>query len=208
MPIKNPLHFSTDPQIPRLLSDFIRSQTHEDDEKTKKQAVYAVTTELSRTLTETDTAALTELEKVLPHGQAILNADIAEPEHATEIAIYTSWHQQQRGRFQLAKDAGRQALALAEKTYAPGHTNIAVCQSYLGLVLRDLGDLDGAKALLTDALASDQQTFGPGHPSIAESQSNLALVLQDLGDLDGAKALLTEALASDGSNPIKVPNVL
>ena len=186
-----------DPQMHRLMRGFVRAHTHADEEETKRQAVEAVKTELSRTRIDTDTAALTELEKVLPHGQMVLDAELAEPKQAIDIANYMSWHQRQRGRYQLAKAAGQHALALAQHTYTPGHTEISLCQTYLGLVLKALGDFEGAKTLLTEALASDQHSYAPGHPEIATKQSNLATVLKALGDFEGAKTLLTDALASD-----------
>jgi len=186
-----------DPQIHRLLRGFIRSQPYEDDEAIKKRAVDVVKTELSRTCTETDTAALTELEKVLSHGYVILDSDISEPQDAIDIANYICGHQKKRSRYQLAKVAGCVALALAEKNYEQGHSAISVSQSYLALVLQDLGDLEVAKTLLTESLAANQQIYEPGHPYIAISQSNLAMVLKDLGDLEAAKTLLTESLAAD-----------
>ena len=186
-----------DPQIHQLLRGFIRSQSHKDDNQFQAQAVKAVLSELSRTRKDTDMDALTELEKVLPHGQAVLDTEIAAPEDAINIANYICWHQQQRGRYQLAKDAGQQALSLAKQTYETNHSDIGTCQSYLGLVLKALGDLEGAKTLLKDALALALKSYEPGHPEIANGQSNLALVLQALGDLEGAKTLLSEALSSD-----------
>lgn len=163
-----------DPHLHRLLRGFVRSQTYEDNEETKRQAVEAVKTELART--RTDTAALTELEKVLPHGQVVLDADIAEPKQAIDIATCISWHQRQRGRYQLPKDAGEQALALAQQTYAPGHTDIARCQSYLGLVLKDLGDLEGAKALLIQSYEAFKNLLGEDHPNTLTVKGNLESV--------------------------------
>ena len=196
-----------DPQIHRLLRGFVRTQTHEGDEETAAQAIEAVKTELSRTRTETDTAALTKLEKVLPHAQIVLDSKIAKSEDASAIANYMSWHQQNialalqdLGDLDGAKTLLTAALESDQKNFEPGHPSIAISQSNLALVLQDLGDLDGAKHLLTAALKSDQQNFEPGHPSIAISQSNLATVLQYLGDLDGAKTLLTEALQSNQKN--------
>ena len=60
-------------------------------------------------------------------------------------------------------------------------------------MLKDLGDLEGARDLLEKALESDQKSFEAGHPSIARSQSNLAMVLKNLGDLEGARDLLEKA---------------
>jgi tetratricopeptide (TPR) repeat protein len=65
----------------------------------------------------------------------------------------------------------------------------------LGSVLKDLGDLGGAKAAYERALRIDEKTFGPEHPSVATDVNNLGSVLQDLGDLGGAKAAYERALA-------------
>ena len=89
------------------------------------------------------------------------------------------------------------ALASDEQSFEPGHPSIAISQSNLALVLKDLGQLEEARELLRKALASDEKSFEPGHPSIALSQSNLAMVLKDLGQLEEARELLRKALASD-----------
>jgi tetratricopeptide repeat protein len=169
-----------DPQIHRLLRGFIRTQTHEDDEETKTQAVEAVKTELSRTRTETDTAALTELEKVLPHAQMVLDTKIAEPEHAIAIASYMRWHQGRRGRYQLAKVAGQHALALAQQSSEPGHPSIATSQSNLALVLQDLGDLEGAKTLLIQSYETFKNLLGEDHSSTLTVKGNLESVESEI----------------------------
>jgi tetratricopeptide (TPR) repeat protein len=165
-----------DPRIHRLLSGFVRAQPHEDDEETKTQAVDAVKTELSRTQTDTDTAALTELEKVVPHGQALLDSGIAQGDNAIDIANYVRWHQRKRGRYQLAKDTGQHALALAEQSFEPGHPSIATSQSNLALVLKDLGDLEGAKALLIQSYEALKNLLGENHPNTLTVKGNLESV--------------------------------
>ena len=67
------------------------------------------------------------------------------------------------------------------------------------LVLRALGDLQGAKARCYEqALESDLKTYGPQHPEVAIlTATTWRLVLQDLGDLQGAKELLEQALESN-----------
>ncbi len=186
-----------DPQMHRLLRGFIHSQVQENDDELKTLMVNSVKEELSRAHIITDTAALNELEKILPQGQAVLDVKTVDPEIKIAIASSMSSHQRARGRYQDAKKMGHLALSLAQQSFEPGHPSIAIRQSNLALVLRDLGDLEGAKTLLSEALKSNQQSFEPGHPSIAIGQSNLAMVLQDLGELERAKTLLSEALESD-----------
>jgi tetratricopeptide (TPR) repeat protein len=189
-----------DPQMHRLLISFIHSQAQEYDDELKTLMAESLKEELSRSELLTDTASLNELEKVLPHGQAVLNMKIIDPEKNISIATYMLFHQQDRGRYQDARKMGQFSLSLAQQSFEPGHLSIAIRQSNLATVLQDLDDLKGAKTLLTEALKSNQQNFEPGHPNIAISQSNLALVLLDLNDLEGAKTLLTEALKSNRQN--------
>ena len=79
-------------------------------------------------------------------------------------------------------------------------SSISALQNNLATVLKDLGDYNGAKALLEKAMVSDEKNFGKEHPTTAVRYSNLATVLQDLGDYNGAKALLEKAMVSDEKN--------
>jgi len=56
----------------------------------------------------------------------------------------------------------------------PSHNN-------LGLVLRDLGDLDGARTQFERALEIAQATLGLNHPDMAVIHRHLDDVLQQLG---------------------------
>ncbi|SEM66318.1 Tfp pilus assembly protein PilF [Chitinophaga rupis] len=77
---------------------------------------------------------------------------------------------------------------------------ISGLQNNLALVLQELGDYAGAKALLEKAVRSDENNFGPDHPTTAVSYSNLALVLKDLGDYTKARALLEKVVRSNENN--------
>ena len=61
-------------------------------------------------------------------------------------------------------------------------------------MLRDLGDLTGARTQLERALQISEAALGPDHPDIGTRRSNLGLVLQDLGDLTGARTQFERAL--------------
>jgi Tetratricopeptide repeat len=50
----------------------------------------------------------------------------------------------------------------------------------LGLVLRDLGDLSGARDHHQRALAISEAVLGPEHPDVAGIRNNLSFVLQAL----------------------------
>ncbi len=84
---------------------------------------------------------------------------------------------------------------LWKKFYGPNHPQVATAVNNLGSVLRDLGDLAGARAHYERALGIDEAAYGPDHPEVAIRVNNLGFVLQDLGDLAGAKAHYERALA-------------
>jgi tetratricopeptide (TPR) repeat protein len=62
-------------------------------------------------------------------------------------------------------------------------------------LLRDLGDLGGARDMFQQALDADEAAHGSHHPSVAGDLSGLGTVLRDLGDLEGAKVALERAVA-------------
>ena len=61
-------------------------------------------------------------------------------------------------------------------------------------MLRDLGDLPGARTQFERALQIGEAALGPDHPYIGTRRNNLGRVLQDLGDLPGARTQFERAL--------------
>ncbi|MEM6448520.1 MAG: tetratricopeptide repeat protein, partial [Cyanobacteria bacterium P01_D01_bin.123] len=82
-----------------------------------------------------------------------------------------------------------------EHNFGSDHPNTARRYSNLAMVLKDLGDYEGAKELLEKATASAEQNFGSDHPTTAASYWCLAMVLKDLGEGDRAIVLLERTLA-------------
>ena len=78
---------------------------------------------------------------------------------------------------------------------APTTPTSAPCATTSAGVLRDLGDLAGARAQFERALAISEAALGPDHPDVGTWRNNLGLVLQDLGDLAGARTQYERALA-------------
>jgi tetratricopeptide (TPR) repeat protein len=72
---------------------------------------------------------------------------------------------------------------------------VAIWRNNLGSVLRDLGDLEGARVQYERALAISEATLGSNHPDMATQCANLGAALRDLGDLEGAKEQYERALA-------------
>jgi hypothetical protein len=55
------------------------------------------------------------------------------------------------------------ALQIGEQALGADHPDIAIRCANLGLVLRDLGDLVGARTQLERALRISEQALGPDH---------------------------------------------
>jgi tetratricopeptide (TPR) repeat protein len=72
-----------------------------------------------------------------------------------------------------------------ERAFGVDHPEVSVDVNNLGIVLRALGDLLGAKRAFERALAIDEKSFGPNHPRIGIRVSNLAGVMRARGDLTG-----------------------
>ena len=87
------------------------------------------------------------------------------------------------------------ARAIDEAAYGPVHPAVATAVTNLGRVLRDLGDLAGAKAHYERALRIGEAAYGPDHPKVAIRVNNLGGVLRALGDLTGARACAERAMA-------------
>jgi tetratricopeptide (TPR) repeat protein len=76
------------------------------------------------------------------------------------------------------------------------HPSVASAVNNLGLVLKALGDLVGARAAFERALAMGEAAFGPHHPNVALCLWNLGTVLQEQGEIQGAREAYQRALAT------------
>jgi tetratricopeptide (TPR) repeat protein len=55
-------------------------------------------------------------------------------------------------------------LEIGHKVYTPSHPDVAIRLNNLGLILRDLGDLQGARKNFESALEIDLKVYGPDLP--------------------------------------------
>lgn len=181
-----------DPLMHRIIGAFIRNTMSEKDRIVAK-ITKSMADEMGRVSVERDISAHNELEKIIPHAEEVLLLEDSDPEQKFDLISYIQWHHGNWGRYRLAASFARRAVEFAEKQFDPGHPSIAVGQSNLALVLKDLGELVEARDLLRAALASDENTFESGHPSVALKQWNLSAVLKDLEELTEAKDLAKQA---------------
>jgi hypothetical protein len=65
------------------------------------------------------------------------------------------------------------ALEIDEKSFGPDHPEVATDVNNLRSVLKDLGDLAGARAAFERALAIFERALGPDHPNTRTVRGNL-----------------------------------
>lgn len=118
----------------------------------------------------------------------------AGPEqHARALGWLGALHYRE-GKYELAEQWQRQALALAEQNHAPALV-VADRLHSLANTLVAMSRLSDARAAYTRALALLEAELGDQHPRTARLGHDLALLLIDVGELDRARALLERALA-------------
>jgi tetratricopeptide (TPR) repeat protein len=100
----------------------------------------------------------------------------------------------------LAPAAYERALGIDERIYGPDHPNVAIRVNNLGTVLRDLGDLAGARAAFERALGIREKVFGREHPDTALTLWWLGTLATQAGDIEEARSYLEEALRTFGKN--------
>ena len=66
-----------------------------------------------------------------------------------------------------------------DQNLEPGHSTIAIGQSNLALVLKDLGDVERAKNLSKRAFDAYLNKFGPQHPNTKIVKEILDSILAD-----------------------------
>jgi tetratricopeptide (TPR) repeat protein len=141
---------------------------------------------LPRDVTDAAVTALTEA--VFLRRAKGIDGFVAWLEAASQIVI-------EAGRYSSAAQWWRETLEAVEASLGPDHPDTAASLSNLALLLRNQGDLAGARPLYERALAISEKALGPEHPDTATSLNNLAHLLQAQGDLAGARPLFERALA-------------
>jgi tetratricopeptide (TPR) repeat protein/tRNA A-37 threonylcarbamoyl transferase component Bud32 len=74
------------------------------------------------------------------------------------------------------------------------HPLVAALESNVGLLLRNVGEQDGALDAHRRALAIRERIFGDAHPSVAGSWAYVGNALADRGDIEGGIAALRRSL--------------
>ena len=100
------------------------------------------------------------------------------------------------GLWREAEPQLRRAMALAEQVEGPDGEMKLFAQTTLGVVLRNLHELDEAETLLVDALERTRRTLGGSHARTITTLNDLAQVYKGKAEPEKAEPLLREALAA------------
>jgi len=106
-----------------------------------------------------------------------------------------------QGRYDDAIRISREALAVTEEAFGPGHPNIARSMNNLGAMLSKHGDTAEAERLLTGALDILEESLGRDHPGTASTLNNLAEFYSDQGRYEEAEPLYLRALSIREKKP-------
>ncbi|MBV8904943.1 MAG: toll/interleukin-1 receptor domain-containing protein, partial [Acidobacteriia bacterium] len=148
------LDTSGNPVAHRLILAFGRHRNVADSASPFNQCLAAIQEQMDRASLEPDAVTIRDLNPLVPHAESLLAGSLIRAEDFSRLASRLGTHYQALGRYSDARRALTEALASSEKTFAPGHPSIAVGQSNLALVLKDVGQLGEARDLLRKALAS------------------------------------------------------
>jgi tetratricopeptide (TPR) repeat protein len=166
----------------RLLAAFVRSES--DDERTHRQHVEAAVLAEARRLNHAGYPG--PLLAWQPQLRFVAEqATATGSEHAGSLLVNLGYHLNMMAAFDDARAAYERSLEIDQSRLGPNHPDIALRVNNLGNVLKDLGDLAGARTAFERALAIGET--GPDHPQVVIYINNLGEVLRAQGDLAGAR---------------------
>jgi len=101
----------------------------------------------------------------------------------------------QKGDYDHAVIAAKQALDLAERSFGPDHVDVALSLNNLALMYKTQKRFAAAEPLYKRSLLIREKALGPAHRSVAESLHNLAALYKAQGEFAAAEPLYKRSLA-------------
>ncbi len=129
-------------------------------------------------------ARLRRVEGDIPYGQAFATNNLAKALEG------------QKGRYEEALAARREALELARQAFGADHPRVAEFMHDLGALYAKAGEAAQAEAVFAEALAFRQRTLGEGDAGVAHTKRALADLARTAGNAARADSLYREALAA------------
>jgi tetratricopeptide (TPR) repeat protein len=123
-----------------------------------------------------------QLEAVLAHAESYPELAGPRGELLGALATYLTATAQYSAAFSVQK----RALAIKEAFYGPDHPDVARALGNLGVIQRNLEDLEAALSSHARALAIEEAHHGPSHPDVAWALGNLGVSQRHIGNLDAA----------------------
>ncbi len=100
----------------------------------------------------------------------------------------------QQAKYAEAIKTAEKSVEIAENTFGPDHSNVAISVNLLAELYRFSGKYTDAELLYKRALAIIEKALGPDHPDIAVSLNNLAEFYRDQGKYSEAEVLYKRSL--------------
>ena len=97
--------------------------------------------------------------------------------------------------FDKQREVQLELLAYRRATLGPRHSGVGQATYRLGTILKEMGELGEAEALLTESLEIAREVHGSRHRNVAAVLRYLAGILEIVGRLDEARELHAEALS-------------
>ena len=150
---------------------------------------------------------------ILDSGAVRIDRELAGQPHARAQMLF----EMGRAYYGLgARDRARRfvetSLAIRRRVSPEATIEIASTLDFLGVVLREQGELDAAEQAYRDALRERRAMLGPGHREIARTLNGLASVLRAAGHFRSADSVSREAVAIDeaslANNPLDLAESL
>jgi tetratricopeptide (TPR) repeat protein/CHAT domain-containing protein len=135
------------------------------------------------------------LKQTASNARARLQALAAAVERLPADLLQRAMELHGQGKFVEAVPIARRACALSQAEAGPNHPFTALSLECLGVLLKEMSDLPGARHCLERVLAIREKVLGPEHPHTAGTLTGLGALLRSLGDLAGARHYLERALA-------------
>ncbi|KAK1763950.1 P-loop containing nucleoside triphosphate hydrolase protein [Phialemonium atrogriseum] len=136
-------------------------------------------------------------QQLFPHIETAANNRPTDEESClkwTSILYYGGWYAQTQGRYDLAGEMLKKAMATQETILGKGHESTLAAVSAYARVLSDKGLYKEAEVLATQVLEGTTKVLGVEHPETLTSMNNLALTYQDQGRWDEAEKLELQVL--------------
>ncbi len=114
---------------------------------------------------------------------------------ALSVAEFTAYDRAHKGFFNEAREAGQNAIKIAENRYGPIHPSLVPILADLATVDRYLALYPEAESNLQWALAIREKTFGMEDPLVAQSLAELASLYFDWGHWEDAEFFQKKAVA-------------